>query len=121
MARNGVETGMEIRRFFADASDVCGDEVTIGGDEFVHMTKVLRHKPGYKIVVCPGDGSELDCTLTSIGTDSALAHIDGRRQTYQTSVFANNFILCVCKTEHDKVFDLLLRLFFWSCHKKLLC
>ena len=71
---------MEIRRFFADASDVCGDEVTIGGDEFVHMTKVLRHKPGYKIVVCPGDGSELDCTLTSIGADSALAHIDGRRR-----------------------------------------
>ena len=80
MARDGVETGMEIRRFFADVSDVYGDEVTIGGDEFVHMTKVLRHKPGYKIVVCPGDGSELDCTLTSIGADSAVARIDGRRR-----------------------------------------
>lgn len=38
--------------------DVRGDTVTVTGGEFVHMTRVLRMKPGYKAVVCADDGKE---------------------------------------------------------------
>ena len=47
---------MEIKRFFLDKRFFDGEKFDIVGDEFIHMTKVLRHKVGYKIVVCLGDG-----------------------------------------------------------------
>ena len=80
MVRDGVEKSMDIRRFFIDAADVRDGEAVIGGDEFVHLTKVLRYKAGYKLIACPGDGSELDCTLISVGADHAIAKIDAVRR-----------------------------------------
>lgn len=70
---------MEIRRFFVPPSAVHGDEVSITGEEFEHLSRVLRYKVGYRLTVCPGNGEELDCTLTEISQDGAVAHIDGRR------------------------------------------
>lgn len=79
MECDGAEKIMEIKRFFVTPDAVRGDEAVIDGDEFVHLTKVLRYKPGYRLTVCTGDGSELDCTLVCVGADSAVARIDARR------------------------------------------
>lgn len=67
---------MEIRRFFVSAEDINGDVVTLSGDEFLHMTRVLRYKVGYKATVCANDGAEHSCIVTAIGKDSATLRID---------------------------------------------
>ena len=70
---------MEIRRFFVNPSDINGNTVTLRGDEFYHMTKVLRYKEGYKAVILANDGIELHSTVTSIGKDKATLTIDERK------------------------------------------
>ncbi|MDE6302995.1 MAG: 16S rRNA (uracil(1498)-N(3))-methyltransferase [Clostridia bacterium] len=67
---------MEIRRFFVSQSDIIGDTVTVSGDEFLHMTKVLRYKVGYKAIVCANDGKEYVCTIKRIANDYAELSID---------------------------------------------
>jgi len=67
---------MEIRRFFVPKYDVNDGYVTVTGDEFLHMTKVLRYKVGFKAVVCCNDGYELDCTIESINKTSAILKIN---------------------------------------------
>lgn len=67
---------MEIRRFFVSPADVRGDAVTVTGNEFVHMTRVLRMKPGYKAIVCADDGKERLCTLREIGSGYAVLSQD---------------------------------------------
>ena len=66
---------MEIRRFFVSQSDIADNTVTLRGDEFLHMTKVLRYKVGYKAVVCANDGVEHTCTVDAIGKDFATLQI----------------------------------------------
>ncbi len=70
---------MEIRRFFVAKSDICGNEVTLKGDEFLHMTKVLRYKVGYSAVILANDGVERLCTVTEIGKDYARLAIESEK------------------------------------------
>lgn len=67
---------MEIRRFYVDTGDISDGIITVKGDEFVHMTKILRHKVGYKIVVNNNfDGYDYYAVIKDIGKDSARAEI----------------------------------------------
>ncbi len=67
---------MEIRRFFVNQYDVANDIITVSGDEFLHMTKVLRYKQGYKAIVCANDGVEHLCTIEKLEKDCAILRID---------------------------------------------
>ena len=67
---------MEIRRFFTNETALNADTITLTGDEFLHMTKVLRYKVGFKAIVCLNDGYERHCTITEIGKDFALLKVD---------------------------------------------
>lgn len=68
---------MEIRRFFVNPQDICANgEIVVSGDEFAHMTKVLRYKVGYKAIVCANDGIERLCTIKQIDKDSAVLTCD---------------------------------------------
>lgn len=67
---------MEIRRFFVSQSDISDGVVVLCGDEFAHMTRVLRYKVGYKAIICANDGVERLCTVESIGRDSATLRVD---------------------------------------------
>ena len=67
---------MEIRRFFVDKADILGDRITLGGDEFYHMTKVLRYKVGYKAVILANDGIERHSVVEEICKDYAVLKIE---------------------------------------------
>lgn len=67
---------MEIRRFFVDQADITDKQVVVSGEEFEHMTKVLRHKVGFKIIVCCSDGNDYNCTIDKIEKSFAVAKID---------------------------------------------
>lgn len=67
---------MEIRRFYVNPADIDGNVVIITGDEFRHMTKVLRHKVGFKVVINNNfDGIDYHAVITAINKDSARAEI----------------------------------------------
>ncbi len=70
---------MEIRRFFTSLSNINGNIVTLDGDEFLHMSKVLRYKVGFKAIVCANDGIERLCTIESIDRDFATLRIEEER------------------------------------------
>lgn len=70
---------MEVRRFFVSASDICDGTVTLSGDEFSHMTRVLRYKVGYKAIILANDGIERLCTVCEIGKDYAKLRVDSER------------------------------------------
>lgn len=67
---------MEIRRFFVHPTDIVAKKVTLTGDEFYHMTKVLRYKVGYKAVLLAGDGIERHSVVEEIGKDYAILTIE---------------------------------------------
>lgn len=71
---------MELRRFFVTPDNVRGNTVTVTGDEFLHMTRVLRMKPGFKVIVCADDGKERFCTLREVGSGYALLDQDEVRE-----------------------------------------
>ncbi len=67
---------MELKRFFAPQSALTNDVITISGDEFYHLFKVLRHKEGYKIIVSLEDGKDYYCTITRMYKDYCEAKVD---------------------------------------------
>lgn len=77
---------MEIRRFFVKPYDINDGVVTLGGDEFLHMTKVLRYKVGYKAVILANDGLERLCTVQKIERYSATLSVDSVRQADKKNV-----------------------------------
>lgn len=83
---------MEIRRFFVDKSAVADGKIVVKGDEFLHMTKVLRYKVGFKAIVCANDGVENYCTIEEIGKDYAVLKIDesvvADRKTVSLTLYA---------------------------------
>ncbi|MGN0771073.1 MAG: RsmE family RNA methyltransferase [Christensenellales bacterium] len=72
-ANDGI---MEIRRFFANPCDRQGNRIIIRGDEFAHLTRVLRYKVGYKAIVCLDESTEYECSISEINKDYAVAEID---------------------------------------------
>lgn len=67
---------MELKRFFAKPENFDGANIVIDGEEFAHMTKVLRHKVGYRIIVSLDDGKDYFCTVNRIEKSYAVATVD---------------------------------------------
>ncbi len=66
---------MEIKRFFADAKDYDGRYILVDGEEYTHMSKVLRHKVGYQIIVNLDDGKDYCCVIREMNRDYAKAEV----------------------------------------------
>lgn len=67
---------MEIKRFFVTPDKLTPASVIIDGDEFYHITKVLRLKKGYKIVVCTGDGNDYFAVIDGVFDNRITAVIE---------------------------------------------
>lgn len=67
---------MEIRRFYVKPESIVDGNIVIDGEEFLHLTKVLRHKTGYKIIVNNNtDGIDYYAIITAIERNFARAKI----------------------------------------------
>lgn len=69
-----------MKRFFIDNQDILNSVIKITGDEFVHMTKVLRTQPDEKIICITGDDFDYICELTKIERHQAEAKIIEKKQ-----------------------------------------
>ena len=67
---------MEIKRFFADKTDFSQDKIILSGEEFTHLTRVLRYKVGYKVIVNLDDDKDYCGTIEEIAKDYAVVKVD---------------------------------------------
>ena len=67
---------MELKRFFANANNFDGRYILIDGEEYTHMSKVLRHKVGYQIIVNLNDGKDYYCIIKEMNKDYAKAEVE---------------------------------------------
>lgn len=88
---------MELKRFFVSKSDIDKDKVVIKGEEFKHLSKVLRYKVGYGLIVCDNSGYDYQAKLTLLEKDCAHAQII--KKTLNNTETTREIILCqaVCK------------------------
>ncbi len=67
--------------FYAKPSDIQGKSIVIEGQEAIHISKVLRHSEGDKILVTDGKGNEYECDIINVKKKSIYLDILGS-QTY---------------------------------------
>ena len=63
-------------KFFAYRGQIENDSFIIEGTDANHISAVLRSRPGEKIVICDGEGTDYYCTLTAVDKKRVEAHID---------------------------------------------
>ena len=67
-------------RFFVEAQDLSGDTLHLTGENFQHA-KVLRLKPGERMLVCDGQGEEALCTVRQVEAAELELEVLERRES----------------------------------------
>ncbi len=67
-------------RFFVEEQDLSGDTLHLTGENFQHA-KVLRLKPGEKLLACDGQGREAVCAVRAAGSTELELEILERRES----------------------------------------
>lgn len=71
-------------QFFIKSSDFAGGSIIIKGDDFNHLKKARRIKPGDIIVVRSGDGSMFDAVVAEIHEDKIKAKVKKKIENIKT-------------------------------------
>ncbi len=71
---------MELRRFYVRPEDIEGDVITVSGNEYRHMTGVLRFKVGYQAIVCDNTGIDYWAIVEHIDKSAATLRIIERKK-----------------------------------------
>lgn len=64
---------MELKRFYGQKTGNC---VTLTGREYLHCIKVTRHKVGYSLICCTGDGNDYYSKIVSVSDGEVIAEIE---------------------------------------------
>lgn len=85
---------MEIKRFYGSK---LGSNIVLTDREYFHCVKVTRHKTGYSLICCVGDGLDYHCIIESITSDTVYCKIVNIEQN--NSEVKGRIILCqaLCK------------------------
>ena len=78
MAGDHRRTKRFMRRFFINPDDIHVSAARLYGEEFIHMTRVLRSQPGETFVLLDGSGYEYTCVLKEILEDHAVLTITNK-------------------------------------------
>lgn len=67
---------MEIKRFYVEKNQIKDGIVELTGEEHYHLSKVLRFKSGYKLIVCDNSGLDYHCTVDKINSTSTFCTVN---------------------------------------------
>src|SRR5690606_36501653 len=87
MYRNTLNGGKErsmSQRFFV-STPITQDTILLGGDEGHHLARVMRAKPGDRIVLFDGGGAEYVACVLSVGRDAVELQVLQRREANRES------------------------------------
>ncbi len=83
--------------FYVHPQDVALDSLMIRGDEFHHLTHVLRKKSGERFAAVDGRGNYFDCEIELAQRDSLRAHILKKKRLFGEPVFKLTLALALLK------------------------
>lgn len=72
------------QRFFV-STPITQDTILLGGDEGHHLARVMRAKPGDRIVLFDGGGAEYVACVLSVGRDAVELQVLQRREANRES------------------------------------
>lgn len=79
-------------RFFVSADDLQLNFMTLTGENAAHA-RVLRLKPGEKVLVCDGAGNECICTISDVNPQQVSLVVDFRQEaTSEASILASVYM-----------------------------
>ena len=79
-------------RFFVSADDIQQNFITLTGENAAHA-RVLRLKPGEKVLACDGAGNECVCTISDVNPQQVSMVVDFRQEaTSEASVQASVYM-----------------------------
>lgn len=93
-----------MRRFFVDAVE--NQKLVVSGDQFLHMTKVLRMKVGDCFLAICGNSKEYECKIVEISANQAICDVINTKEV-ATDSKANVAVFQAC-VKGDK-FDLIIQ------------
>jgi 16S rRNA (uracil1498-N3)-methyltransferase len=70
---------VSVRRFFVPPESIADGRAVITGDLFRHMAKVLRLKPGTRVLLADGSGTEFAGVIDSVGREDLVVTIEESR------------------------------------------
>lgn len=66
---------MDYKRFFT-FEPILNNKAILKGNEFIHATRVLRLKIGYKIIINDDSNKDYYCSITEINKDELIAEVE---------------------------------------------
>ncbi|MDR6225061.1 16S rRNA (uracil(1498)-N(3))-methyltransferase [Desmospora profundinema] len=64
-----------MQRYFVNPRQWDGDQILVEGDDVHHMTRVMRMRPGDRVVCCDGEGTDLLAVLEDVKGDRVLLRV----------------------------------------------
>ena len=64
---------MEYKRFYGSK---IGDKIVLTDREYIHCVKVTRHKAGYSLICCTGDGKDYYCVIDEINNSNVVCSVE---------------------------------------------
>ncbi len=71
-----------MHHFFTEPSQIRETEIFIEGADFNHMKNVLRMKPGEKVGISDGQGTDYTCEVERFEEGAAVLHILSSEKSY---------------------------------------
>ncbi len=88
--------------FYVPPEHISESELSIQGEEFHHLTRVLRKKTGDKILVVNGTGTAFECTIDGINSNESRCTIQNVHEPFNEPEVEVTLMLPVLKN-HNRV------------------
>jgi len=92
---------MELRRFYVDQGSIREGIAEVRGEEYRHMTGVLRFRVGFRLILCDGSGNDYYCTVTAVDKDKAVCQVDEIRPN--ESELSYDLTLAMSRIKQEKL------------------
>ncbi len=97
-----MERLSDIELYYSSPENISDSFVKITGEEFKHLSKVMRHKLGDELHVTGGTGSIVRGIITELNNDSAEIKIE---EIYKYENIFKNIVFCIPKLKNPNRFE----------------
>lgn len=72
-----------MHHFFAEAADISEREVRLRGENLRHLKNALRARPGERVLISDGEGTDYECEVAELGEEEILLRICFREEIHE--------------------------------------
>ncbi|MHB1685864.1 MAG: 16S rRNA (uracil(1498)-N(3))-methyltransferase [Ignavibacteriaceae bacterium] len=94
-----------IELYFSPPQNIYGNKILIDGEEFKHITKVMRHTAGHEVFVTDGCGKIFQTKIQKINSTSLELNVE-KNFNYENPF--NNIFFCIPRLKNPERFEFIL-------------